>query len=270
MAFTQLKMAVINDLSGYGRCSLTVALPILSAMKIHCSVIPTAILSNHTDYPEYFFKDFTPYMEEYVANWRKLNLSFDGIATGFLGSLEQIAIVTHIIEEFPSDLVLIDPVMGDNGHLYDNYTDSMCNAMKKLIGHGTIITPNLTEACILGDIPYAKHICESELFALCNKISELGPTSIVITGIPAGQYIGCYVYQQGEGELILNPLITPTRPGTGDVFASVLAGAILHDYELKAGVKKATDFISSCLKHSALLDIPVNDGVCFEEFLNTL
>ena len=131
----QKKIAVINDLSGFGRCSLTVSLPIISYLGVQCCPLPTSILSNHMGYGEYFFDDYTDRMEEYIAKWRKLGLKFEGITSGFLGSVAQIEMVVRFIEEFRSrrTRVIIDPVMGDNGRIYVTYTKEMCDGMKKLI-----------------------------------------------------------------------------------------------------------------------------------------
>ena len=134
--YHQKKIAMINDLSGYGRCSLTVALPILSAMGIQCCPVPTSILSNHTGFPVYYFDDYTDHMEPYIEKWKELGLTFDGIATGFLGSERQIEIVKDMIAAFrtPGTKVLVDPIMGDHGIAYATYTPSMCSRMRELAG----------------------------------------------------------------------------------------------------------------------------------------
>lgn len=152
----QKKIAVINDFSGFGRCSIAVSLPIISAMKIQCCPVPTSIFSNHTGFDSYFFEDYTDKMRPYIAEWRKLDLHFNGICTGFLGSEAQIGIVGDFLQEFGGEgtIVLIDPVMGDYGKPYPTYTMEMCLEMKKLVHYADILTPNLTEACILTDTPY--------------------------------------------------------------------------------------------------------------------
>ena len=147
--YRQKKIAVINDMSGYGRCSLTVAIPILSAMGTQCCPVPTAILSNHTEFPVYFFDDYTDKMRDYIGKWKELGLEFDAISSGFLGSAEQIAIVLDFVESFGNDhtRIIIDPVMGDHGKLYATYTEEMCEEMKQLVSYADIVTPNMTEAC---------------------------------------------------------------------------------------------------------------------------
>ena len=147
------KTAYISDITGYGRCSMTAAIPVLSAMGVQCCPMPTAVLSNHTGYPDAFFDDYTDRMPAYMDAWKRLGFSFDGIMTGYLGSPAQAAVVQDFIREFKQDstLLLVDPAMGDNGNLYRICTDEMCEAMKNIIQYADIITPNLTEACFLAD-----------------------------------------------------------------------------------------------------------------------
>ena len=183
----QKKIAVINDISGFGRCSITVTLPILSYLGVQCCPVPTAILSNHMGYLHYFIDDYTDRMEAYIENWRKLGLQFEGIMTGFLGSAEQIDIVKGFIRDFAKKdtLVIVDPVMGDHGKIYVTYTEEMCMEMKKLVALSDITTPNLTEACKLSDTPYkATGWRKQELYAMAEKIASLGPAKVVVTGIP--------------------------------------------------------------------------------------
>ena len=182
----QKKIAIINDLSGFGRCSLTVSIPIISAMGIQTCPIPTAVLSCHTEYPDYYFRDFTDSMPAYIQSWEKLGLQFDGIATGFLGSLQQIDMVIDFIHRFRTTPILVDPVMGDHGTIYETYTPAMCAGMSRLVKHATIITPNLTEACVLTDTPYretglrlsdyellAKKLCQGYLWVPTLEIMSM-------------------------------------------------------------------------------------------------
>ncbi len=177
--FNQKKIALINDITGFGRCSIAVSLPIISALKVQCCFIPTAILSNHTGFNNFFFEDYTPKMREYVNNWETLGLNFDGICTGFLGSKEQIKIVIEFLEKFKTkdNIVLIDPVMGDYGKLYSTYTDEMCKEMQNLIKYADVLTPNLTELCRLLDLPYPNETpTHEELYSLCERLSLEGPS----------------------------------------------------------------------------------------------
>jgi pyridoxine kinase len=266
----QRSIAVINDMSGFGRCSLTVSLPILSSMKVQCGVIPTAILSNHTAYPDYTLHDFTPYMEEYINMWEKMNFHFDGLYTGFLGSKEQIAIIKNFIVTSDFTDIIVDPVMGDDGEIYDSYTPEMCEAMKELVSHSTLTTPNVTELCILTDTPYRKHFSEAEIEEMCIKLHKNGAKQIVVTGFEQDGQLGNIVYEDGEFHVFYSHKILPLRPGTGDVFSSIMAGCTLHNIHVFDGVKIAATFIEKCLIRSAEMDIPINDGVCFEEYLETL
>ena len=266
----QKKIAIVNDISGFGRCSVTVALPILSAMGICCGIVPTAILSNHTEYPEYSLLDFTPHMEEYLSKWKKLSLEFDGIYTGFLGSEKQIQIILDMMEEFHFPNRIVDPVMGDHGVIYDSYTEEMCEGMRKLVAQATLTTPNVTELCILTNHAYHEDIAISEIENMCKNLASTGPARIVVTGIEKNDTIGNAIYDHGKFEVIYTKKVLPLRPGTGDVFASIVAGFSLHNTNLKDAVQTASDFIRTCLETSKEMDIPINDGVCFEEHLRML
>lgn len=193
----QKRMAVINDISGFGRCSTSVALPIISAMKVQCCVMPTAILSAHTGFVGSFIDDYTSRMRPYMKNWKDLNIEFDGICSGFLGSKEQIQIVIEFFEMFkrPETVVIVDPVMGDYGRLYSSYTDEMCREMKKLLPYADVLTPNLTEACRLLDIPYdSNNIGDERLLEISKQLCDRGPKQIVITGLWRNDKITNFLY----------------------------------------------------------------------------
>ncbi|ADL04694.1 pyridoxamine kinase [Lacrimispora saccharolytica] len=270
----QKKIAAIHDLSGYGRCSLTVALPILSALKVQCCPVPTSILSNHTGFPTYFFDDYTGKMPLYVEQWKKLNLTFDGIYSGFLGSEEQIGIVIDMIKDFstPDTVVLVDPIMGDHGKAYQTYTDRMCSRMKELVGYGDIVTPNLTEACILTGRKYRTNGWKrSELLAMAAEIWDMGPDSVVVTGIREGGYVTNLVAEKSREPHFLRSLhVGSERPGTGDVFSSILAAETVKGTPLSDAVKKAAHFVKACILKSDELHVPIENGVCFEEILSLL
>lgn len=270
----QKRIAVINDVTGFGRCSVAVALPIISAMKIQCCPLPTAILSAHTAFPNFFLKDFTPYMNQYMEHWKSQNLEFDGITTGFLGSKEQISQVIHFFELFKSEdnLVLVDPVMGDYGRLYSSYTDEMCEEMKKLVPYADILTPNLTEACRLLDIPYEEaDVSDKGLLDICERLSEKGPEKIVITGLQKEDKITNFLYEKGKTpEKIVVNKIGKDRSGTGDVFTSVVFADIINGNDFHGAVQKAVDFINKAIQFTEDLDTPEYFGLCFEEFLTEL
>lgn len=270
---SQKKIAVINDLSGFGRCSIAVELPIISAMKIQCCFVPTAVFSNHTGFQSFFLEDFTDKMRSYMDEWRKLELHFQGICTGFLGSPQQIAIVTDFLKDFKEKdtIVIVDPVMGDYGKMYPTYSMETCLKMRELIPLADIITPNLTEACILTGIPYEEKWSRKKLLWLAETLSAMGPEKVVITGIIQGEFIANYCYEKGAEPRIFRTIKAGTqRSGTGDIFASIIAADAVNSTAFEQSVRKAGRFIKKCILKSIEMGIPLTDGVCFEEFLHTL
>lgn len=270
----QKKIAVINDLSGFGRCSLAVSMPIISYLGVQCCPVPTSVFSNHTGFEDYFFDDYTDRLDEYISKWHKLGLKFEGITSGFLGSKKQIETVIRFIEEFRSGRtkVIIDPVMGDHGRVYTTYTEEMCLEMERLTEYADIITPNLTECCRLTHTPYKESGWKKkELYAMAEILFEKGPDKVVITGIPQGEFIANYVMEKGKQPKILRTHKAGTeRSGTGDVFASIIAADAVNGVDFEQSVKKASSFVKKCILKSMELDIPRTDGVCFEEILYKL
>lgn len=274
----QKKIAVINDIAGYGRCAMTVLLPIISYMGVQACPLPTSIFSNNTAFPDFFRDDYTDRMEAYIEKWKKIGLSFDGIATGYLGSVRQIDIVKRFIREFSHEetLVIVDPVMGDHGRLYSAYTVELCTELRKLTALADIITPNLTEACYLLGIPYReKGWKRKELFDMARGLSAMGPSHVVITGIPQGESIANYVYvKNGEGEpeagLHRIHKADSERCGTGDVFAAVIAADAVNGVPFDKSVRKAAAFVRQCITKAVELKTPSTDGVPFEEILYQL
>jgi pyridoxine kinase len=270
----QKRIAVVNDITGFGRCSVAAALPIISAMKIQCCPLPTAILSTNTAFPNFFFDDYTPRMRAYMNHWKELNIEFDGICTGFLGSTEQIDIVIEFIEMFKkrNTTVIVDPVMGDYGKLYSTYTKEMCAEMKRLMKYADLMTPNLTEACILLDIPYPnRNLTPNELENIAKSLCDHGPKKIVITGLQHNGNIQNFIYEIGKPYTIINvEKIGEDRSGTGDVFTSIVAANTVKGGNLVTSVEKATKFISKTIEYTEKLNTPVYDGICFEEYLTEL
>lgn len=271
---SQKKIALINDVTGFGRCSIAVALPIISALKVQCAFVPTAILSNHTGFNDFFFDDYTPQMSEYINTWKKLKLNFDGIYTGFLGSSKQIDIVMDFIKSFKSDsnIIIVDPVMGDDGLIYHTYNNELCYKMKQLVKLADVVTPNLTELCNLLDVPYPSETPSLEaLFSLCKKLSQMGPSKIVVTGLNRDNYIENFIFERGlEFKIVKVKKIGIDRPGTGDVFSSIVSASLVKNEDFAASVKKAANFISKTLSYTTKINSPKNEGVCFEEFLTEL
>ncbi len=272
----QNKIALINDYSGFGRCSVAVQLPIISAMRVQCCPIPTAIFSNHTGFPSFYHTDYTAHMSAYIAQWEKLTLHFKGIATGFLGSSEQIGIVADFIRRFRTEgtIVLVDPVMGDYGRTYPTYTEEMCREMARLVSLADIVTPNLTEACILTGTPYREHWHLAELYALAEKVSSLGAAKVVITGIPQGSFLCDLCLDKSSGaearRLLKTRKVGESRSGTGDIFSAILSADAVNGVPFDVSVKKASRFIKKCIQKAVEMDIPLTDGVPFEEVLSSL
>lgn len=271
----QKKIALINDVTGYGRCSVAVELPIISALKIQVCVLPTAILSVHTGFPTYYIDDYTDRMNPYMENWKENNLTFDGISTGFLGSVQQIELVLDFLRTFKKEgtTVIVDPVMGDYGKLYSSYTEELCRGMRHLLPYADVITPNLTEACRLLQIPYPEdgRTTLAELRDMAGALSGLGPGKLVITGIHCGEDIGNYIYERGaEPQLLKTKKIGSDRSGTGDVFAGIVSGIVVQGRPLIEAVRTAADFITKTMIYTEELDLPHNCGLAFEEFLTEL
>ena len=270
----QRKIAAVNDMTGFGRCSLAASIPIISCLGVQCCAVPTAILSNHTGFESFFFDDYTGRFRAYTEEWKKLGLRFEGILTGFLGSAAQFAMVEQFLADFvsPGTIVCVDPVMGDYGKIYSSYTDEMCQAMRALVRRAQIITPNLTEACILTDLNYHEGVWRRrELEELMSRLSALGPEKIVITGIPQGEFLA-NLSREGEGTISLTRQhrVGQQRSGTGDVFASVIAADAVNGVGFARSVRRASAFVKKCIIRSIELDIPATDGVCFEEVLGEL
>lgn len=270
----QKRMAVINDFSGFGRCSLSVSIPIISAMKVQCCSVLTSIFSNHTGYGTYFFDDYTEKMKSYYSEWKKLKLEFDGIYTGFLGSEKQVETVLDFLMQFTNEntKVIIDPVMGDNGITYSTINKNLCENIRELIPKADIITPNITEACILADKPYIDGIHQPEEFIdIAEILLKLGCGNVVITGIDSGSHIcNLICSSSGKNSIVSIRKKSGARAGTGDVFASVIAGDAVNGIPLDISVKKAAEFVAKAIDISDKRNVPEQDGICFEDVLSEL
>jgi pyridoxine kinase len=269
----QKKVAVINDFCGFGRCSLAVELPILSAMGVQCCPLPTSVFSNHTGFPSFFYTDYTDHMADYAAEWEKLGLRFRGIATGFLGSAEQIGLVKDFLQRFKTleTVVLVDPVMGDYGRLYPTYSQALASRMHELVPYADILTPNLTEACILTGTPYREDMSEEELFHLCAQLSQQGPDKVVISGLNRGGRLENFVYERGqEPSVVWSDKVGGNRSGTGDVFCAILAGDMVQGVPFRQSVEKAARYIEKTIRRTVELGIPPTDGIAIEEYLYQL
>ena len=277
------RVAAIHDLSGFGRASLTAIIPTLSSMGVQVCPLPTAILSNHTGgFDHYSFVDLTDTMEEYIDHWKRLNLTFDCIYSGFLGSVRQIEIVAGFLDHFGGEdtLAVVDPVMGDNGRLYSSMKPEITEEMKKLVGKADIITPNFTEAAFLLGEPYREEITDEEVKAWLLRLSEMGPRTVIITSVPGRRVTG--QVQSEDTNVIAHDrpgnafwkvgcrYIPAFYPGTGDTFTSVIIGSLLQGDSLPVAIDRGVQFISQCIKASYGFDYPRREGVLLEKELDIL
>lgn len=269
------RVAAIHDLSGLGRCSLTAAIPVLSALGVQACPVPTAVLSNQTGFASYYMADGTDWMDHFIGEWRRCGLTLDGIYTGFLANAQQAARVERFLSAFrtPHTLLLVDPVMGDDGRIYDTYTDELCRYVAHLADQADVITPNLTEACYLAGEDYAAFTAHSHeadypqrVAVLGRRLSNGGRRQVVITGV---HYEG-YVYNIAAGReefAVKGHLIRGHFSGTGDLFASVVCGCCIQGHTLRHGVETAARLIEAALQDT---DNPPEYGVEFERHLNLL
>lgn len=272
------RVAAIHDLSGFGRCALTVVIPVLSSMGVQVCPLPTAILSTHTDgYKDFFFHDFTSYMEDISRHWKSEGIEFDCLYSGFLGSSKQIDIVADIFKKFRTQkgtLVVVDPVMGDNGKLYKTYTEEMQKGMRLLVEKADVITPNLTEACFLLGEPYTEEPMEwTKVKDYLKTLSGMGPERVVITSVCTNK--GCFSNAAYDRSLdtywnIEYACMPKQYPGTGDTFASVLVGSLLAGADLPAAVDKASEFVALAIKTTYEYGTPQREGILLEKVLGWL
>ena len=270
------RLAMINDIAGFGRCSTTVSLPVISVMKVQVCPVPTSVLSNHLGFPLCHFDDYTSHMRDYIKVWSELGLTFDGLYCGFLGNEEQIDIVREFVEMFRPPLFLLDPVMGDHGRAYSSITKTHVQKMKELLPLADIITPNITEACLLTGTPWKDgEWTMQELSGLCEKLASLClkdsvSASIVITGIRHGDSLVNFLWDDGVYTTVSTPIAGASRPGTGDIFASILAADAVRGETLLTSVQKAANFVGLCIAGSEKTGTPVQEGVVFEKYLAAL
>jgi len=267
----QKRVVAIHDISCIGRCSLTVALPIISAAGFNTSVLPTAVLSTHTGgFENFTYRDLTDDIRPILEHWQSLNHSFNAIYSGFLGSFEQIDLVAELFDTFRTDnnLIMVDPVMADNGELYSVYTPEMAKGMTKLCAKADIIVPNLTEAAFLLDEPYiADGYDQAYIETLLKKLSHLGAPKVVLTGVSFEETkLGAAIYDSKTGMICyaFNDRIDGFFHGTGDIFGSTLLSALLSDFPLAEATQIAVDFVRECIVKTEELDQEKRYGVCFE------
>ena len=268
------RIAAIHDLSCFGRCSLTIALPVLSAMGCQCCPLPTALLSAHTGFPGNTFLDLAAEMGRIAEHWAAMDLQFDAIYSGFLGSADQVDTVARFFDTFKKSdtAVIVDPVMGDHGTAYRTCTPELCWGMRVLAENSDVITPNLTEAALLLDRPY-EEIRQSDAYEVVRRLSLGGRRSVVLTGYSSesGQTGAlCFDRDSGESKAVQTPREPQDFSGTGDLFASVLAGGVARGVPLFQAAQAAADFVRDCIARTLAEGLTEQDGVDFEPLLGQL
>ncbi len=279
------RIALINDLSGFGKCSLTAAIPVISVMGMQACPLPTAILSAQTGFEDYYCDDFTDRMGLFTEQWKKMDVTFDGIYSGYLASSTQMEKVNHFLEQFRAEntLYLADPVMGDHGKPYDMFSQVFLQGMKELTLKADVITPNLTELCFLADVDYEELIAHRQeedyilrIEQICRSLLEkaLKQQTIIVTGIihtKAGiEYVGNLAVSAKEKFYLENPYTGKGFSGTGDLFASVICGSMVKGLSVSDAMEKAAYFLQEAMEEASLENISTVHGVQFEKYLSRL
>ncbi|KAB7660144.1 pyridoxamine kinase [Sutterella seckii] len=271
------RIAAVHDLSGVGRVSLTVVIPILSTMGFDVCPLPTAILSNHTQYENFTFLDLTDEMPAIIDHWEKLGVDFEAIYTGYLGSPRQIRIVADFIERFrtPDTLVVVDPMLGDNGRLYNKITDEMVSEMRTLAARADVLTPNLTELFALLNEPFRSECTGDELKAAITELTNSGPDTVIITGVPVQgkpNLTSVIARSRTDGRTwkVTCPYLPAHYPGTGDAFTSVITGSLLQGDSLPIALDRAAQFILQGIRATFGYQTDNREGILLERVLQNL
>ena len=272
------KIIAVHDLSGLGKCSLSVVIPTLAAMGVRACPLPTAYLSAHTAFPpcaHSVFLDLTAQMEATLAHWEELHASFDGFYSGFLGAPEQMEILERCLSAQRRDgfLAMVDPVMGDGGKPYRTYTPQLCRKMAELAERADVITPNLTEAAILLGEEYDPSPTREKAAGWLRRLSSDGRRSVIVTGLslaPDALGAGCFDRETGSVDFAQAPIAHGTFSGTGDLFASVAFGKLLAGESLPAATQAAVDFVSLAARATLKQGGDPVEGADFEPLLHLL
>lgn len=270
------RVAAVHDMCGYGNCSLTAAIPILSAAGCDVCPVPTALFSAHTRYSVFTFHDTTEILDGYLDAWRKENVDLDGVYSGFLGSAEQVAIIKRLYSQYPHALRLVDPVMGDGGEIYATYTPELCEAMGTLVDGADVLMPNLTEASILTKRTYpGRDLSDAEVDDMIDALLDLGAKNVVLKGIDHDDStIRNYVASADSGASGKQELAHIKLPfmthGTGDAFASALCGALMAGRPLAESAHIAGEFVRHAMKNTQYQPHHDERGVSFELNLDEL
>lgn len=271
------RIVAVHDLSGVGRVSLSVVIPILTSMGFNVCPLPTAILSNHTQFPRFSFLDLTEEMKKIIEEWKNLRIEFDTFYTGYLGSPEQITIVGDFISDFrrKDNLVIIDPVLGDNGRLYTGFGMEMVLAMRSLIKRADVITPNLTELSLLLDCPYHMETDDSTLKRYLLELSDKGPSIVIITNVPVkdnAHMTSVYAYNRRGNRFwkVTCPYLPAHYPGVGDTFTSVITGALMQGDSLPMALDRAAQFCYQGIRATFGYEYDQREGIMLEKVLHNL
>lgn len=268
----QKRVAAIHDISGFGKCSLTVALPIISAAGVETAVIPTAVLSTHTGgFKDFTFRDLTEDILPIAKHWKSEGIHFDAIYTGYLGSFRQIDLVCEIIDILRDEdtLVVVDPVMADHGKLYQIFPEDFPQGMKKLCAKADIVIPNLTEACLMLGIEYKDGVFTEEYVAeILSALKDMGAKTPILTGVYFDdKQLGAAALENGEIKYAFADRVDAMYHGTGDVYGSALVGALLNGIELQKSMKIAAEYTSGCIYRTKHFQPERTYGVDFENEL---
>jgi len=279
------KVALINDMSGFGKCSLTAAIPVISVMGIQACPLPTAVLSAQTGFDNYYCEDFTEHMDHFTEHWKKMKVNFDGIYSGYLASSLQLEKVLRFLEHFQKEdtFYLADPVMGDDGGTYQMYSQELLRGMKELTRRANVITPNVTELCLLADVNYNELIAHRQDGDYLERIQEIcrglleraeHEQTVIVTGIIREQsgwdYVGNLAVSRKEKIYLETAYTGMSFSGTGDLFASVICGSMVKGLTLKEAMEKATFFLQTAIEEASMENIPRTHGVHFEKYLSRL
>lgn len=271
------RIVAIHDLSGFGRVSLSVVIPILNTMGFNVCPLPTAILSNHTQFPNFTFLDLTEEMKKIIREWKKLDLEFDTFYSGYLGSPEQVGIVKNFISGFrkENNCVVVDPVLGDNGTLYTNFDHNIVDEMRRLIEVADVITPNLTELFLLLDKPYKTESTDEQLKEYLLELSEKGPAIVIITNVPVldnPHQTSVYAYNRRGNRFwkVTCPYLPAHYPGVGDTFTSVITGALMQGDSLPMALDRATQFCYQGIRATFGYEYDPREGIMLEKVLHNL
>ncbi|KOY82159.1 pyridoxamine kinase [Lysinibacillus sp. FSL H8-0500] len=279
------KVAVIQDMSSYGKCSLTAAIPVLSVMGVQAVPLPTAILTAQTGYSSFYCEDLTSKMEYFTEEWNKLGVAFDGIHTGFVTGKEQIDNIFRFLDVFHSNetTLLVDPVMGDHGEVYKMFTGELLDRMRALVTCADLITPNVTECCLLTGLSYDKLQHYQNKTDYMQALEEAGQqlqqitgANVIITGLnppPADttkRYVGNMYINATRSFSSIRDYNGQSYSGTGDLFASVIMGGMMRGQDLVESMKLAEAFLATAIEATAKEQIPSEAGVHFEKFLRML